>query len=258
MKKLKNIKLTIAYDGTRFYGWQKQKNIRTVQGTLEKTIQKITRENEIKINGSGRTDAGVHAIGQVANFLTHNSMPVDRWKRVLNHHLPNDVTIKNAKALHQEFHARYSAKSKIYCYCIWNGVDNKKKFNAKQLFYRNYYYFYNRTLDIKKMQKAAKILTGKHDFSALSCVNKKAKNKSKIRILHRLEITRKDTKVFFILEANSFLYKMVRIIIGTLIDYSNYEGNDMNKIEKLLKQKDNHDAGQVIPACGLYLIKVKY
>jgi tRNA pseudouridine38-40 synthase len=257
----KNIKIIIAYDGTNYSGWQRQKNKKNIQGTIEKTISIITGEQEIKLYGSGRTDAGVHALGQVANFHTYSNLPVDRWPFALNNALPGDIRIKYAKKVNARFHARYSAKSKLYRYCVMteNIVDEKNYYSSKYVFLKNYCYFFTKKLDVDRMNEAAKYLTGYHDFSSLSCLNKKKndRKKNKIRKILNIKIEKKKKFVHFSIEANSFLYKMVRIIIGTLIDFSVNERNP-GEIIQILKNKDNFKSGQVVPPCGLYLVKVRY
>src|SRR6056297_1465333 len=213
MNNLKNIKIIISYDGTNYFGWQKQKNKKTIQGTIENTIRKITGENEIKLNGSGRTDAGVHAIGQVANFVTQNNLPIEKWPIVLNYNLPGDIRIKNAKEVNITFHARYSAKSKLYKYYVMNRYYKENIISSKQVFLKNYCYFLNNKLDIDRMKEVAKYLIGCHDFSPLSCFNKKKgeRKKNKKRTISKIDINKKKQMVCFSIEANAFLYKMVRI-----------------------------------------------
>ncbi len=259
MRELKNIKLVIAYDGTNYFGWQKQQNKRTIQGIIENTISRITGDLKVKVNGSGRTDAGVHALAQVGNFFTDSSIPTDKWKFILNHQLPKDIRIKYAKEVGMKFHARYSAKSKFYQYLVMNRNYGESVFSAKHIFLRNYYYFVNKQLDIEKMRKVADYLVGYHDFTALSCFNQKENQptKNKIRNIKRIGITKKDQFICFNFEANAFLYKMIRIIVGTLIDFS-INNRKPEDILELLKNGDNQKAGEVIPPNGLYLIKVRY
>ena len=259
MNNLKNIKIIISYDGTNYFGWQKQKNKNTIQGTIEDTIKKIIGENEIKLNGSGRTDAGVHAIAQVANFATQNNLPIEKWPIVLNYHLPGDIRIKHAKEVNINFHARYSAKSKLYKYYVMNRFYKENIISSKHIFLRNYCYFLNNRLDIYRMKEVAKYLIGCHDFSSLSCLNKKKdeRKKNKKRTISKININRKQQLVCFSIEADAFLYKMVRIIIGTLIDFS-IKKRKPEEIIQILKNKDNQTSGKVVPPQGLYLVKVNY
>ena len=259
MKDLKNIKIIIAYDGTNYYGWQRQKEKKTIQGFIEEAIKNLTGEKKIKLKGSGRTDAGVHAVGQVANFFTNTLLPVDRWPIALNHKLPGDIRIKHAEEVDKEFHARYDAKSKIYRYYVMNRGYAENIFSAKQVFFRNYCYFFNRQLDIGRMKKAANYLIGHHDFSALSCFNQGRSKlvKNKERKIKRISIWKKNHFICFSLEADAFLYKMVRIIIGTLMEFS-INCRESEEIMQILKNKDSQESGKVLPPQGLYLMKVKY
>jgi len=259
MKDLKNIKIIVAYDGTNYNGWQRQKYKQTIQGIIEDTLRNLTGEKEIKLNGSGRTDAGVHAVGQVANFVTKTSIPVDKLPNVLNHKLPGDIIIKHAQKVNMKFHARYDARSKLYQYYVMNRVYGEDTFTAKHVFLRNYCYFFNRQLDIEKMRKVADFLIGYHDFSALSCLNQKGSEqaKNKERKIKKISIWKRHQLICFSLEADAFLYKMVRIIIGTLIDFS-IKYREPDEIIQILKNKDSQKSGQVLPPHGLYLMKVKY
>ncbi len=255
----KNIKMTIAYDGTNYSGWQRQKEKRSIQGTIESQIRKITGETQLKIYGSGRTDAGVHAFGQVANFFTEASIPIDKWSTILNQQLPGDIRILSARKVNITFHARYSAKSKIYHYYILNKLNRLENLSARDAFLKNYYYYYNKKLDINKLRKAAFFLTGYHDFSAFSCFNQ-GKGKmieNRIRNIKNISIMKKGELVSFSIEADAFLYKMVRMIIGTLMDFSSCQKKPEEMI-KILKHKDSQKSGKVVPANGLYLMKVKY
>lgn len=259
MNNLKNIKIIIAYDGSNYAGWQRQQDKNTIQGTIEDTIKKVSGDEKIKLYGSGRTDAGVHALGQVANFFSKSSIPVDQWIFVLNHQLPPDIRIKYTQEVSPKFHARYSAKSKLYHYFVMDRHYGEKIFPARNIFLRNYCYFVNQQLDIKKMQEAADYLLGYHDFSALSCFNQKASKskKNRTREIKRISIYRKGQFICFSLEANAFLYKMVRVIVGTLINFSMKKKQPI-EILPLLKNRDSQQSGTVVPPCGLYLMKVNY
>ncbi len=256
---LKNIKLTISYDGTNYSGWQRQNNKNTIQGIIEDTLRKITGEKGLKLYGSGRTDAGVHAIGQIANFKTISDIPIDKWNIILNNILPPDIRIKFAKEVSDDFHSRYNAKSRIYRYYIINKINKYKIFKAKDIFLSRYCYFYNYPLEIEKMKETAFYLHGNHDFSALSCYNQKNDKllKNKTRTIKNINIIKKGSLIIFSIEADAFLYKMVRKIIGTLI-YFSIKKREPEYILEILKNKDNQKSGRVIPPNGLYLIKVKY
>ena len=256
---LKNIKLTISYDGTDYSGWQRQKNKKTIQGILEDTLRKVTNEKTLKLYGSGRTDAGVHAIGQIANFKTMSDIPVDKLAIILNNILPSDIRIKFAKEVSNKFHSRFDAKSRIYNYYINNRASKSKTFRAKDLFLSRYCFFYNYPLEIEKMVKTSQYLLGMHDFSALSCFNQKSGKlaDNRIRNIKKLSITKKEPLIIFSIEADAFLYKMARKIVGTLLDFS-IKQYEPDSILEILKNKDNQKSGKVIPPNGLYLMKVKY
>lgn len=256
---LKNIKLTISYDGTDYSGWQRQKSKKTIQGIIEDVLRKITDEKGLKLHGSGRTDAGVHAIGQIANFKTMVDIPVDRWAIILNNYLPSGIRIKLAKEVPNEFHSRYDARSRIYRYYINNRVRKSKIFKSKDLFLSRYCFFCNYPLEIEKMEETAQYLLGTHDFSALSCLNQKygKLTGNRIRNIKKISITKKEPIIAISIEADAFLYKMVRKIIGTLLDFS-IKQHEPESILEILKNKDNQKSGKVIPPNGLYLMKVKY
>ncbi len=255
----KNIKLLICYDGTNYSGWQRQKNKETIQGIIEDRLKKVTGDKQIKLYGSGRTDAGVHAIGQTANFYTEHDLPVDKWTFVLNNKLPGDIKIKHAKIVNNEFHARFSAKSKIYKYYILNKNYGTSSYSAKRIFLNKYCYIYNKKLDIDRMKEVAQYLIGEHDFRALSCLNKKKNDRkeNKERTIIKIDIQKNKEMLCFRIEANSFLYKMMRVIVGTLLDFSITKRNPKD-ILSLMKNKDCQKSGKVLPPNGLFLVKVKY
>lgn len=246
-----NIKLTIEYDGTEYYGWQRQKNLKSIQKTLENKISCMTRE-EIKINGSGRTDAGVHAFGQVANFKTNCNIPVNKIPFILNNFLPSDIRIKKAEKVNDDFHARYNATSKLYHYYIFN--SDKSHLSPSFLITKYVYFIYNR-LDILKMRKACKILSGEHDFSSFACSGSSFKNP--VRNIKRLAIKRNGNIICFQIEANAFLYKMVRSIVGTLLKIGQCK-IDCHDMKRILDAKNRSNGGISIPAKGLFLMQVKY
>ena len=204
---MNNIKLVIEYDGTNYAGWQQQKNGKTIHHTLNKAIVKVVNE-EIKLHGAGRTDAGTHAIGQVANFKTQSNIPFFNLVQAINYYLPKDIVVKSAKKVPEKFHSRYSVKSKVYRYTILN---NK----TRNAIGRNCCHYYATDLDIEKMQKASKALIGKHDFSTFKS---KSEVISSVRTIKKLEIKKKGEYLFFTIEADGFLYKMVRAIVGTLLE----------------------------------------
>ena len=242
-----NIKLTIEYEGTKYYGWQRQKGLLTIQGILEEKISQITQE-KISLNGSGRTDSGVHALGQVANFKTNSSIPLPELPFILNRMLPLDIRIKKAEKVDNNFHARYSAVSKIYHYYVLNS-------NHLPIFLRNYVYCVYKNLNLEEMKKAGKFLQGEHDFTSFACSGSRISNWE--RTIKDINITRKGDIFCFHLEADAFLYKMVRTIVGTLLEVG--KGNiSYLEIKKILEAKNRKMAGKTVPAKGLFLMKVKY
>jgi len=246
-----NIKLTIEYEGTQYYGWQKQKGLLSVQEVLEDKILQITQE-KIKLIGSGRTDAGVHALGQVANFKTKSSIPLVKLPSILNRLLPLDIRVKKAEKVEDFFNARYNAVSKIYHYYILN---YKKNEYYPPIFLRNYVYCYYGMIDLEKIEKAIIFLHGEHDFSSFTCSGSKIKDK--VRTIKRIVVHKKGNIICFHFEANGFLYKMVRTIVGTLLEIGCGK-IDYLEIKQILEARDRKTSGKVVPAKGLFLMQVKY
>lgn len=205
---MRNIKLTIEYDGRDFNGWQKQPNKLNIQGEIEKAISTITKE-EVELNASGRTDAGVHALGQVANFKTNSEMELDRLVLALNANLKKSIVIKKAEEVSEDFHARYNCKEKTYRYII----DNSQVGSA---IYRYLEYHIPQKLDYEKMKEAIKYFEGTHDFKAFKASG--TSSKSSVRTIYKANIEKKNDKIIIELTGNGFLYNMVRIISGTLVD----------------------------------------
>ena len=243
---MNNIKLVIEYDGTNYAGWQQQKKEKTVQETLKIAIEKVVNE-KITLRGAGRTDAGVHALGQVANFKTKSTIPTRKLVQAINFYLPKDIVVKSIKKVSEKFHSQYSAKSKIYRYTILNN-------NIGSAINRNSCYHYNGDLNIEKMQKASKTLIGRHDFSVFKS---KSDNKNNIRTIKRLEIKKKGKYLLFTIEADGFLYKMVRSIVGTLLGVGR-EKMTIKEFKRVLKSRSRPLAGATVPARGLCLLRVKY
>lgn len=259
MNNFKNIKLTISYDGTNYAGWQRQKDKKTIQGVIEDTLKKVTGEKEIKLYGSGRTDAGVHAIGQVANFRTKTNIPINKWGFILNNLLPPDIRIKFAQEVNIEFHSRYCAKSRIYKYYVISKPRNTETFTAKDLFISRYCYLCHFPLDLKRMIRTSQYLLGYNDFGAFSCNNQK-KDKlyvNKKRNIKKINIIQKGQLFTFTIEADAFLYKMVRMIVGTLLDFS-LKNKLPEDILKILENNVSKNSVKIIPPNGLFLVKVKY
>lgn len=245
---MKNIKLCIAYDGTRYNGWQKQGNTsNTVQGKLEELLSRMTGEH-IEVCGSGRTDAGVHAKGQIANFQTESSMTAEQMKDYMETYLPKDIAVISIEEVKARFHARLLAKEKIYSYTIWNsGVSN--------VFERKYMYQIKDPLNIEAMEKGAEYFIGEHDFKSF-CSLKKYK-KSTIRIIREIKIQKDGPRIVITFRGDGFLYHMVRIMTGTLIEIG-LGSRDPKEIASLLMSADRTKAGFTAPPLGLCLEQVVY
>jgi tRNA pseudouridine38-40 synthase len=244
----RNIKIILEYDGTRYHGWQRQANRLTVQEVLEEGISTITQE-DIRVVGSGRTDAGVHAMNQVANFRTNSNIEERGLLRGINSLLPWDVVVKELAEVDGSFHARYNAKSKIYMYQIYRGA-------VRSALYRDYAWFIHDTLDIEKMKEAAQLLSGTFDFSSFCAANCGIENHVRTVMSVDIAMDRRGMAKFCI-EADGFLKYMVRNIVGTLVDVGRGKLSRAEFI-RIVEAKDRKRAGQTAPAHGLFLKKVKY
>lgn len=245
---LRNIKLTIEYDGSRYRGWQRLNDSEnTIQGKIESVLRIMTQE-KIELIGSGRTDAGAHAFNQVASFKTNSDMKIQSIKSYCNQYLPEDIVIKAVEEEDEKFHARYNATSKKYMYRIWRS-------ESPTPFHRKYTYHMARKLDMKAMKKATSFLIGEHDFQAFSSV--KSKKKSTLRKIFSIEIIEKGEELKIIFHGNGFLHNMVRILVGTIIEIG--EGKRLpESIPEILVSKDRAMAGETSPAQGLFLADVYY
>ena len=245
---MRNIKLTIEYDGKDFNGWQKQPNKLNIQGTIEKAIEKITGK-ETNLIASGRTDAGVHALGQVANFKTNSNIPIEKIPIAINSNIKKSIVIKTAEEVDEKFHSRLTCKQKTYRYII----NNTKQGTA---IYRNLETHIPVKLDIKKMKKAIKYFEGQHDFKAFKASG--TSSKSSVRTIYKAEIIEKENERIWIeLTGNGFLYNMVRIIAGTLVDVGLGKISP-EEIPNIIKSKKRENAGKTLKPQGLYLVEVKY
>ena len=244
---MRNLRLDICYDGTRYRGWQRLPGKDdTIQGKLETALSRILGE-PIEISGSGRTDAGVHARGQVANFHCESTMPALEILDNLRKYLPEDIGIYSCKEVSPRFHARLNAKEKTYMYRIWNS-------DQPCVFERRFAAVMPEHLDISPMEQAAEYLLGEHDFSAF-CGNAKMK-KSTVRIIHSLSIKRKGEEIHITITGNGFLHNMVRILVGTLVEVGRGERSS-DSIPELFGGK-RADAGFLAPPQGLCLQEVYY
>ena len=244
---MKRIKLTIAYDGTNYCGWQVQPNGITVEEVVNKALKKLTGE-DIQVIGASRADSGVHALGNVAVFDTHTTIPPERISYALNQRLPEDIVIVKSEEVAEDFHPRYCDCSKTYEYHILN---TRIPIPTKRL--TNYFVSYD--LDVEKMRKAAGYLIGEHDF--VSFCNVRTDVEDTVRTVTELEILKDGEEITIRISGNGFLYNMVRIIVGTLIRVGRgfYEPE---KVKEILEAKDRKAAGVTAPPHGLILAEIRY
>ncbi len=258
----RNIRLKIEYDGTRFCGWQRQragKRLNTVQGEIEKAAKKLFGE-KISLTGAGRTDAGVHAEAQTANFKVRSELPLRNIEKGLNSYLPKDIAVLSAEEVGSDFHARFNAKGKLYRYTIIN-----RKTRSPLL--KRYAAFVSYDLDITKMKMAAKYLVGRRDFTSfqaspaqgpkISCGSGDKRKRGAVRTVKRLDIVSSPPLIEIYIQANGFLYNMVRNIVGTLIDVGRGRIAP-EKVNRILARRCRSEAGQTAPAKGLCLLQVFY
>lgn len=240
--------MTVQYDGTRYSGWQRQGNTeQTIQARLEKTLTELLGA-PVEISGSGRTDAGVHALGQVASFQTECAVEkLDKFLIELNRRLPGDIAVTRLTPASPRFHARLSAKEKIYRYTVWNS-------QIPDVFARRYQYQLPESLDLSAMEEGAKLLLGTHDFSGFSTGHTK---KSTVRSIRSVEIRREGERVTFLFRGNGFLRNMVRIMTGTLLEIGLGHMRPAC-IGEILESGDRQKAGPTAPPQGLCLMEVIY
>lgn len=245
---MRNFKILLMYDGGRYKGWQRLGNTDlTIQGKLESVVSRMLGA-ETEVIGSGRTDAGVHALGQVANFHGQTEMSCEEILKYLRTYLPEDIGVRSVEEVEARFHSRLSAVRKTYEYRIWNS-EEPCVFGRKQM------WILPERLDMEAMQQAAEQLCGTHDFLAF-CSNKHFK-KSSVRTVEKLEILSEGSEKRFRVTGNGFLYNMVRIMVGTLVEIGlgQRPGDDISRI---LQSKKRESAGAMAPAQGLYLMEVEY
>lgn len=245
---MRNIKLTLSYDGTEFNGWQTQPGYRTVQETLETAIRSVTGDARVRANASGRTDAGVHAVGQVANFYTACLLPPETLVRAINAHLPPDVVARDAAEVPQSFDANRDAVRKMYRYVIHDGP-------VQDVFLRRYAYHVNRRLDADVMRRAARPLLGRHDFHSFE--TDWPNRLTSIRTITHIAVSRFADFIWIDVEADGFLYNMVRAITGTLINVGRGYW-PVERVAEILTAEDRREAGPTAPAHGLFLMRVSY
>ena len=245
---MEHYKITLAYDGSRYDGWQRQGNTdRTIQGKLERVLSRLD-EQPVELRGAGRTDAGVHAKGQVADFRLEHSLSPSEVHEYLNHYLPEDIAVLSCESCDPRFHARLSATGKRYVYRIWNS-------EIPNVFERKFLTAWPQELDLEAMKQGAAHLVGTYDFKAF-CANKKFK-KSSVRTIYSIDITRIGNEIRFTFEGDGFLYNMVRILTGTLVEIGMGE-RGANDISAILASLDRTRAGRTMPPQGLILDEVFY
>lgn len=244
---MRNIALFLTYEGTGYHGWQSQKNLVTVQQTLEKAISMVV-SHQVHVTGCGRTDAGVHAKCYVANFRTDSTIPAERLPYALNTHLPVDVVVTKAFDVHQDFNAIGSCIKKEYTYMIYNS-------RLKDPFYVNRAWFYPKRLDETIMQQAAQQFVGTHDFSAVRSVGTEVK--STVRTVYYYNVERQGDLILLKVCANGFLYNMARAMAGTVI-YAAEGKITPNQITQILESGNRTAAGPTVPPGGLYMTHLWY
>lgn len=243
----KNYKMILQYDGTRYYGWQRQPDRDTIQGKLEAVLSRLCGEF-VEVLGAGRTDAGVHAKGMVASATFDTPLSEAEIQVYCNRYLPDDIAVKELKEASPRFHARYNAVGKTYCYTCYDGA-------VKSVFDRRYYYRLDETPDLAAMQAASRLLIGQHDFRNF-CVNPRMK-KSTVREVDSIRITRRGSYLYFEVHGSGFLQNMVRIMVGTLLEVG-YGRISEADISEALVNPERRKAGPTAPAQGLCLMKVDY
>lgn len=248
--KVRNIKLVLEYDGSAFHGFQRQPNRISIQETLENALTRLLGSKTKIGAASGRTDAGVHAVSQIVHFKTSREYTPWEIRKALNAILPPEIAVREAEEEKDDFHARYSVKSKTYEYRIWNH-------EARSPFWEKRAWHVRSPLDLSKMRKAAKILTGKHDFRSFCTTDPLRRDRNTVRTIKRFEVEKEGDLVRIRVEADGFLYRMVRNLTGSLVDVGKGKLGPA-RVKQALEAKDRREVGQGAPAHGLYLIDVNY
>lgn len=244
---MKNYRLKISYDGTRYSGWERKMEKDTIQGRLEQVLMRMCG-HEINLIGAGRTDAGVHATGMIANVHMETEMTDEEIHNYANRYLPDDICVISVSQVSDRFHARYNTKSKTYIYTCYIG-------NNKPVFNRKYVYALDYMPNINKMRRAAEYMKGQHDFASF-CTNS-SKKKSTVRNVDKIEIIQTDNELQFLFHGNGFLYNMVRIMVGTLLKVGKGELSPED-VSGILELRKRSEAGPTAPAQGLRLERVEY
>ena len=242
-----NYKLTVAYDGSRYYGWEHQPDKPTIQGKLEDVLSRMT-DAPVDVIGAGRTDAGVHAKAMTANAVLDTALSPEDIRDYMNRYLPDDICVREVRAASERFHARYKAVGKTYCYTCYVGA-------LKPVFDRKYVLTLDGVPDVAAMQRAAALLVGEHDFKSF-CGNPKMK-KSTVRLVDRIEIVQKRDYLYLNFHGTGFLQNMVRILVGTLLEVG-FGKRPAEQMPAILESRDRTQAGYTVPPQGLCLVKVDY
>lgn len=246
---VERLRCIIQYDGTHYAGYQVQPNGNTVQEELEKALSKMHKGRKVKVTASGRTDSGVHAIGQVIHFDTDLNIPMPNWKRALSSLLPTDIHIASVEAVPVDFHARYDTVGKEYRYYVWNDRE-------PDIFRRHYSYHVKAELDLKEMEKACEYIQGEHDFTSFCSPRTDIKGE-KIRTIYEASVRKEGAELVFTFKGSGFLYNMVRILVGTLLEVGKHE-RSADEIPQMIEARDRHAAGKTAPPQGLFLWEVSY
>ncbi|MBQ7933765.1 MAG: tRNA pseudouridine(38-40) synthase TruA [Lachnospiraceae bacterium] len=245
---MRNIRLLLQYEGTRYQGWQKQVSTdNTLQGKMETLLTRMCGE-PIEVHASGRTDAGVHAKGQVAHFHTDSTMSVEEMHRYINQYLPEDVAVLQVSEAAPRFHSRLNATGKKYAYQIINS-------EVPDVFLRRYAWQYPEQLDVVALRQAAAYLLGEHDFRAFTSLKKT--KKSTVRTIHEIDIAREQDLLVLTFRGNGFLHHMVRILVGTLVEVGSGKRSP-ESVQQILCKGNREDSGMLVPAKGLTLLEVYY
>lgn len=242
-----NYKITICYDGSRYYGWEHQPDKETIQGKLEAVLSRMCDET-VDVIGAGRTDAGVHAKAMVANAVMETDLEPDAIRDYMNRYLPDDIAVKDVRIAAEQFHARYKAVGKTYRYTCYDAP-------VKTVFDRKYVYHLDKSPDIEKMKQAAVLLTGRNDYKSF-CGNPKMK-KSTVRVVDSIEIAKKSGYIYFTFHGTGFLQHMVRIMTGTLLEVG-YGNIEPEAVKGIIDGMNRQLAGPTAPPQGLCLMKVDY
>jgi len=244
---VQNLKLIVEYDGTAYHGWQVQPGLSTIQGVLQETAKRISGE-EVHITGAGRTDAGVHALGQVANLWTQKELTLDRWLRAFNGLLPPDIVVRSVETAPEDFEARRSAKEKTYRYAILNAP-------YPSALERHWLLHISEPLDVAPMAEAAATLVGEHDFSAFRAADGGVPHS--VREMYEARLVGEKYRLHFVIRGNGFLKHMIRIVVGTLLDVGRGKLTP-EQFRHILRSRDRQQAGKTAPSHGLCLLHVGY